>query len=302
MSANRFFSDRKKKEEIFSEYWKKLGVKKWGQLLLFLMMEFFATYAFATIVLSVAQHGYSNFEIASVEAITLLVIIILAAREYAGHLSPFVTIALYAGGKIPYPWWTCIFVLIATTGGWILGTATTIGFTIGSDPALGLGTPKLDANYTDAVGFLAECFGTCFSFGVPILLLYSFSRKTLYSDISTMDKKRDVVYYPFVVSAAHFVAHMATSYISGASLNPHRFFWPAVISGKLDNNGQWIYLVGPLIGVIICGLIFIVIVSLDYCSYRKKTTIQRKLAKVLDSDEDGDDTLLNDVKIKNKKT
>lgn len=273
------------------------GGKRWGQLLLMFLAEIFATYLFAVVVLSVAQHGYSHHTIAMTEASALFVVILIFSKEYAGHLSPFVTIALYFGGKIPYPWLTSIVFLVGSTIGWILGSATTIGLTINADRTLGLGTPELSTNYTEAQGFLAECLGTCISFGVAMFLLYGYDRRTLYADVSS-ESKYGMFFYPFGAAVGHYLGVIVTAYVSGASLNPHRFFWPAIMSGKFDAPTQWFYFVGPLIGVLISGLLYAVFIMLDNWSYsskaKTKDTIKNTLGGKFESESESKSMMMDD--------
>lgn len=278
-----YWKDRATKERVFEEFWMKLKRRKKWKVLDIFISETFATFIFTVIAVSAVAIGVIPlWVIGLIEAAAKFVILVTFSGDFAGHLSPFDTLALYIGGKIPYPWYTCFLYLIATTCGWILGSATVIGLTIGENKSLGLGTPELDSNYTEAQGFFAECLGTCIAFGVSILVLYSYERRTLYSEITTEGGARSF-YYPFVSASAHFVGFMTSCYISGASLNPHRFFWPAVISGKFYAPTQWFYFVGPVVGAILIGIFYGLYLWIDNNAYLTKNPLKKKLANALSS-------------------
>jgi glycerol uptake facilitator-like aquaporin len=50
------------------------------------------------------------------------------------------------------------------------------------------------------------------------------------------------------------IAVLAVGAISGAALNPARWFGPALVSGTFDNF--WVWIVGPAIGGILAGLAY----------------------------------------------
>lgn len=278
-----FFADRATKEAIFAGHWTSLKNKKYWVMLSLFLSEVVAAYLAAIIALSAARRGYPIEVIGLVDACATFFIIATFAAEHTGHINFFNTIAVYVGGKIPFPWYTCFVMIIATNVGWILATLTAIGLSPNGDRTLGLGTPLLDPEFSEVQGFLAECLGTCISFGITIFTLYGQDRTTLYSDITSGESKLTAAFYPFIVSAAGYAGFMTTAYISGPSLNPYRFFWPAIISGKFDAARHWFYFVGPVVGVIIVGLVYMLFLTVDECGHSSKTKLRRKLAESLKS-------------------
>lgn len=64
------------------------------------------------------------------------------------------------------------------------------------------------------------------------------------------------VFAPFAIGLFIFTAATAVGPLSGGSFNPARSLSPAIVSGTWTN--QWIYIVGPLAGGVLAGLLNLV--------------------------------------------
>ena len=65
--------------------------------------------------------------------------------------------------------------------------------------------------------------------------------------------------YGIAIGGTVAMCVIAWGNISGACLNPHRFFGPAMIAGELWESSYdywWIYIVGPYTGAALAGLVY----------------------------------------------
>jgi glycerol uptake facilitator-like aquaporin len=218
---------------------------------------------FVTLILLPAVRGYSFQTIAFVEAASVFAIVSVFLRENVGHINPFWTIVIYVSGRSPFPWWMSFVHLVAMFLGWVIGTAMTILSTVGISASAGLGAPSVNNLFTLGQAFYHEFFGTVIQFSVPFFFLISMKRSIFYGDLMANGTNGSInLLFPFMVSAFHALAFIFAFDVTGASLNWFRYLVPTIVSGTFDAPTQWPYFVGPLLGVIIPGLVFILITNL----------------------------------------
>jgi aquaporin Z len=103
-----------------------------------------------------------------------------------------------------------------------------------------LATPAIGGPFTPTAAFLAEVITTFF-------LAY-----VIFGTL--VDKRGSTTVGALVVGLAITTAILATGNVSGAAMNPARWFGPALISGHLEN--AWIWICGPLIGASLAAALY----------------------------------------------
>lgn len=258
-----FFRYRKQAESNIAAAWGKDVGKGFAATLRVFLMDLICTILFVTIILSPAVRGYSFQTIAFVEAASVFALTSVFLRENVGHLNPLWTLAIYVSGRSPFPWWMSIVQLVAIFLGWTVGTAMTIIGTVGITASAGLGAPSVNSLYTIGQGFYFEFLGTVIQFALPFFFLINMKRGIFYGDLMANGANGSInLLFPFMVSAFHALAFIFSFDATGASLNWFRYLLPTIMSGTFNAATQWVYFVGPLLGVVIPGLVFIVIVNL----------------------------------------
>ncbi len=58
-----------------------------------------------------------------------------------------------------------------------------------------------------------------------------------------------------IVAIAVTVGIMDSGPSTGGGINPARAWCPAIVSGDGDHRGVWVYIIGPLLGGLLAGLL-----------------------------------------------
>lgn len=199
---------------------------------------FFLT-AFIGIV-SLATQGISAIQSLGIAAgfgFGLAAMIFAFGHISGGHFNPAVTLGLAAARKHPasevLPYWTAQIVggLIAALLILVLWTQGIIGKAVNT-PGVGV---------SDGKAFIIEALFT---------MLFVLVIATVATDQRAPWKG---VFAPFAIGLFIFTAGTVAGPISGFSFNPARSLAPAIAAG--DFSDIWIYLLAPLIGGVIGGLI-----------------------------------------------
>lgn len=268
-ALRKFWAYRKNVERNIGKVWGENTGKNAGKgvttTIRVFLMELFATFLFVTIILLPAIRAYNVTTIATVEAVAVFGITAVFLKESVGYLNPLMLAAVYVSGRAPYPWWMFFIQFVALTLGWIVGTATDIAMTVGISASAGLGAPSVNPMFTIGQALFAEIYGTVLNFGIPLFYMLALHRRTLYGDLiysGSANAKNVTLIYPFIVSFFHALAFIFTFDVTGASLNWYRYLFPTVIGGTFDASSQWIYFVGPLLGAVLSGIAFCVVLAL----------------------------------------
>jgi aquaporin NIP len=163
----------------------------------------------------------------------ILTMIAAVGHISGGHFNPAVTIAFAITRHLP--WRDVLFYVIGQFIGAILA-ALTLRVLIGDVASLGTTLPS----------------GTALqSFGVEILLT-----ATLMFVIISVATDTRAVGAPAALAIGFTILLDALwgGPISGASMNPARSLGPALVSGVLTD--QWVYLLAPIIGAALGGLLY----------------------------------------------
>jgi aquaporin Z len=171
----------------------------------------------------------------------------LVAAAYAigpisgAHLNPAVTLGFFLAGRLPakevIPYWIAqtVGAVLAAIALWLMvvgkadGTVTNFGATTW-DPAK-WGTSSV---------FLTEMIAT-FTFVLVILASTSAKHMNMLAGL--------------IIGLTLAVLHFGFIPVSGNSLNPARSIGPGLFSGSAAIGQLWLYIVAPLIGGAIAGLV-----------------------------------------------
>ncbi|MFL6194175.1 MAG: MIP/aquaporin family protein [Thermoanaerobaculia bacterium] len=160
------------------------------------------------------------------------------------HINPAVTLGVWAAGKIDTGR-AFSYVVFQIVGGivgalalrWILGgTATGLGLT---QLANGLQVGNATITLTPAMGVLLEAILTFFL--VNAVMNAGISGKA-------------TIPGGLAIGLTLTFCILMGGPLTGASLNPARSIGPAVATGNFNN--LWVYLVGPILGGVVAGLLY----------------------------------------------
>jgi hypothetical protein len=211
----------------------------------------------AVVTVTASNQGYAPIFLALIEGTMRIFTLVFGLFFYCGHLSPIVTFALYFHGKILLPWWYFLAHLIGQGAGWAIGVAFTWALTPNLDQhaGLGLGTPALQPGYSVGQGLAAELAGSFLYLITMVWPLVFWGQNTYFSrrmnhDRMKMHASSTATVYVLIVGLVHIAYYAFVAPITLASLNPYRYFFPAVMSNQLGGVG-WIYLVGPILALVL---------------------------------------------------
>ena len=207
-----------------------------------LIAEFVGT--FTLIFLGVGAGIVSSGDIVAIalaHGLAIALMVTAVGHISGGHFNPAVTLAMLVTGRIELS--EAIryrFAQLAGAAGAALVLLATLGTSI-RDAGVNVGTPGIGAGFDAKNALVAEIVGTFFLvfviFGVAV------------------DKRGT-----FKILAGLPIGLMITADIlalggvSGAAVNPARWFGPAVVSGHFDDF--WIWIVGPAIGALLAAFVY----------------------------------------------
>lgn len=157
------------------------------------------------------------------------------------HLNPAVTLGVFLAGKLPakdvIPYWIAQIIggILASLALWIMVSGQTGGHTTGFaangwDPAV----------YGVWSAFITEVVAT-FVFVLVILCITSERHSNIFAGTAI----------GLTLAAIHF----AVIPVTGTSVNPARSIGPALFTGSAAISQLWLFIVAPLIGGAIAGVI-----------------------------------------------
>jgi len=155
-----------------------------------------------------------------------------------GHFNPAVSLGLAFGGKFPWgevlPYWAAQMVGGIAAAAVVRGLFTSeVGNALVNTPGTGI---------TNGTALVLEIIAT-FLFLIVIHAVATDTRAPWHGLLA-----------PVAIGGFIFTAAVVVGPASGGSFNPARSIAPAIISGQFDN--LWIYIVGPLVGGVLGGLMY----------------------------------------------
>ena len=162
----------------------------------------------------------------------------------AGHLSggvhnPAVTLGLLIAGKLRPD--KALAYLIAQLAGGVVGAVLIKAcYPSAAVEVVNLGTPGVAENVAAVRAVIAEIVATFF-------LMY-----VVYG--TAVDARGARTIAPLAIGLTVTIGALAIGPISGAAMNPARWFGPAVVQGTFDD--WWVYWTGPLIGAAVAAILY----------------------------------------------
>jgi len=173
--------------------------------------------------------------VALAHGIVLAVLVSALGAVSGAHFNPAVTFGVWVAGQIPWRRGLA-YVLAQLIGGILAGLAVEIVY---SSDVVKSATPALGVGVDPLVGILVEAVLTV------ILLVAVFG-----TAIDPRGPKVGGLAIGFAITADILMGGPLT----GAAMNPARWFGPAAVTGTWDNSYVWI--VGPLLGAGIAALLY----------------------------------------------
>jgi MIP family channel proteins len=192
--------------------------------------------------------GYGLLGIAFAHGIALMVGVYMTAGISGAHINPAITFGLAVAGVIE--WGKAIVYWIFQLAGAVIGGVSVLavyGRLVPKDEAPYLGTPFFTA---DGVG--AFNIDGPKAMLVEALMTFILAMTVFMVAVDGTRKGRQMfgICIGLIVTALILIGGP----ITGAALNPARYFGTAVVSGHLSQ--LWVYFVGPLLGGLLAALMW----------------------------------------------
>jgi MIP family channel proteins len=207
--------------------------------------EFVATFALIFIGAGAVIQAVGNGQldlvgVALAHGLVLAIMVSVTGHISGGQVNPAVTIALWVAGKIPT--YRAGILIVAQLLGAVAG-ALLVRFVVGGDlfDAGGAGAPALGPDVSVGTGIVLEAILTFF------LVFAVFG--TAIDPRGPWNKTAG-----FTIGLVIAFDILAFGPLTGAAMNPARWFGPALVGGLWDDAIVWI--VGPIAGAIIAGVVY----------------------------------------------
>jgi aquaporin Z len=205
------------------------------------IVEFVGTFAliFVGAGAIIATGGKDLVAIALAHGLAIGLMVAAAGQISGGVYNPSLTIALVAARRIG-PTRGVYYIVSQLAGALVAALALKAIFPAAAVTAVKLGTPGIGADYGVVAALLAEIIMTFF-------LMYS-----VFGVAVDLRGARAIA--GLVIGLTITMDIFVGGGVSGAAMNPARWFGPAVVQSVFDN--WWVYWVGPIVGAVIAALLW----------------------------------------------
>jgi aquaporin Z len=200
----------------------------------------------AVIAANFPQVGIGLVGVAFAFGLTLLTMAYAIGHVSGCHINPAVTVGLAAGGRFPAS--QIAPYVVAQVIGAIVGAA--LLYLIAS------GAPGFDI----AKGFAANGYGdhspghygllSCFVTEVVMTMMF------LFIIMGSTHGKAPVGFAPIPIGLGLTLIHLVSIPVTNTSVNPARSIGPALFAGSWAIGQLWLFIVAPLIGGVLGGVIY----------------------------------------------
>ena len=189
----------------------------------------------------VTNGGVGLVGIALAHGLTLAVMVTAVGHIYGGHINPAVTFGVWAAKKISTR--EALVYWAAQLAGGVAGAGLLcFPFDVATREAVRWGTPTLAPHLWAPVGGMAvEALLTFFL--VFVVFATAIDERGAFKSVAG-----------FAIGLVVTFDILAGGPVTGASMNPARWFGPALWSGLWADH--WVYYVGPLAGGLLAGLVY----------------------------------------------
>jgi len=182
-----------------------------------------------------SQTGSDFAVIGLVHAFALFLLITIFGQVSGGHFNPVVTLAAAATRRID-PVDAVVYILAQLSGG-VLGALLVKGLLVDEGRAGGYGNTEV-----------SSLLGGNFAGGV-VEALGSFLLVLAVCAVAFNPRARQE-WAPLVIGVTLGMAVMILGPLTGSSLNPARWFGPALIGDGIDASDLLVYVLGPIVGAL----------------------------------------------------
>lgn len=188
---------------------------------------------------SASPSGANLVAIALAHGLAIAIMIAAAGHISGGLFNPALTIGLAITGRMT-PQRTGIYLGAQFAGAVVAALALRTIFKPSQYDPVELGTPAVGFNYEVGAALLAEVIITFFL----MLVVYG----------AAVDKRGANIVAPLLIGLTITAGIFAMGDVSGAAMNPARWFGPALVQGYWTDG--WIYIVGPVVGAALAALLY----------------------------------------------
>ncbi len=187
----------------------------------------------------VATGGNDLVAIALAHGLAIGVMVAAAGHISGGVYNPALIFGLVAARRMPVVRGT-YYIVAQLVGALLAAIALKAIFPAAAIAAVGLGTPQIGKDFPAAAGLLAEIIMTFFLmyavFGVAV------------------DLRGARAIAGLIIGLTITIDIFVGGGVSGAAMNPARWFGPAVVQGVFAD--WWVWWVGPIVGAVISALVW----------------------------------------------
>jgi glycerol uptake facilitator protein len=194
-----------------------------------------------------AQTGSDFAVIGLAHAFVLFMLVITFGAASGGHFNPAITLAAAAVRRIT-PIDAVVYILAQLSGG-VLGALMVKGFLLDQGRASNYGAAEISPMLANSTaGAMLEALGT-FLLVLAVLGV-------------AMNPRARQEWAPFVIGITLGFIVMIIGPLTGAAVNPARWFGPALIGNAFGGFGDiWPYIAGPVVGAALAVVVFRFVVA-----------------------------------------
>ncbi len=222
-----------------------------------LLAEFLGAFALTFIgagaIMTAYSQGFNNggtlVAVALAHGLAIGLMVAAAGHISGGHYNPAVTFGVWFGGKIG-SFKAVGYVLVQLAGAVVAALILKSIYPEAIRNATNLGTPTVNLGSANVAGSQI-IVGSQHAFVIELILTF-FLMYVIYG--TAIDRRGARAIAGLAIGLAITMDIFMGGPLTGAAMNPSRFFGPALVQNDWDN--AWLYFIGPLIGAGIAAVAF----------------------------------------------